>query len=116
MLVALDVREGQRVRRGDRLGTVEIQSANALSADPAAESPDIVARERAQIGERRHLATAASPAERTRLDPTPRQLHPRLQALDRPIPLQPARVTPPRTPSTRIAPTRPTSYHTRRHY
>src|SRR3546814_7597010 len=33
MLVALDVREGQRVRRGDRLGTVEIQSANALSSE-----------------------------------------------------------------------------------
>src|SRR3546814_14871284 len=40
MLVALDVREGQRVRRGDRPGTVEIQSANALGADPPAGPPD----------------------------------------------------------------------------
>src|SRR3546814_12710738 len=78
-------REGQRGRRGDRLGTVEIQSANALSADPAAESLDIVARERAQIGERRHLATAASTAERSRLDAATRQLHLRIKALDRQI-------------------------------
>src|SRR3546814_19071964 len=94
MLVALDVREGQRVRRGDRLGTVEIQSANALSADPAAESLDIVARERAQIGERRHLATAASTAERSRLDAATPQPHLRIKALDRQIALQPARLAP----------------------
>src|SRR3546814_13010773 len=74
MLVALDVREGQRVRRGDRLGTVEIQNANALSADPAAESLDIVARERAQIGARRHLATAASPPSSNRSPPATRPL------------------------------------------
>ncbi|HVI97785.1 MAG TPA: HlyD family efflux transporter periplasmic adaptor subunit [Sphingomonas sp.] len=91
-LVALDVREGQRVRRGDRLGTIEIQSANALSADPAAESLAIVTRERAQIGAQRRLATSANTEERRRLADAARQLRLRIAALDRQIALQRARV------------------------
>src|SRR3546814_4953941 len=47
---------------------------------------------RSQIGERRHLATAASTAERSRLDAATRQLHLRIKALDRQIALQRARV------------------------
>jgi membrane fusion protein len=91
-LVALDVREGQRVRRGDRLGVVELQSANGLASDPAARALALVAHERAQLSKQRRLATAASEADRGRLTAEAAQLRARLTATDRQIALQRARV------------------------
>ncbi len=91
-LVALDVHEGQRVRRGDRLGVVALQSANGLASDPAARALALVARERAQLGDQQRLATAANEADRRRLSAEATQLRARLAAADRRIALQRARV------------------------
>jgi membrane fusion protein len=91
-LVSLDVRDGQRVRKGDRLGMVKIQSANDLARDPAQQSLDIVARERAELGEQRRLATTGSGEDARRLAATTAQLRVRLAATDRQIALQRQRV------------------------
>ena len=91
-LVALAVRDGQRVRKGDRLGVVEIQSANDLARDPAQQSLDIVARERAALDQQRRLARLANAQEDRRLAASAGQLRVRLAATDRQIALQRARV------------------------
>lgn len=91
-LVALAVRDGQRVRKGDRLGVVEIQSANDLARDPAQQSLDIVARERAGLDQQRRLARLANAQEDRRLAASAGQLRVRLAATDRQIALQRARV------------------------
>jgi membrane fusion protein len=91
-LIALDVRDGQRVHKGDRLGVVEIQSANDLARDPAAQSLDIVARERAELGRQRMLAGQGSEQEARRLAAAATQLRIRLAATDRQIALQRSRV------------------------
>ncbi|MGN6277569.1 MAG: HlyD family secretion protein [Sphingomonas sp.] len=91
-LVSLDVHEGQRVHKGDRLGTVEIQSANALTRDPAQQSLDIVARERAELGQQRRIATAGSAEDAHRLATAAAQLRVQLVATDRQIALQRQRV------------------------
>ncbi|MGN6268435.1 MAG: HlyD family secretion protein [Sphingomonas sp.] len=92
-LIALDVHDGQRVRKGDRLGVVEIQSANDLARDPAAQSLDIVARQRAEIGRQRALAEQGNGEDARRLAAAAGQLRIRLAATDRQIALQRSRVT-----------------------
>ena len=91
-LIALDVHEGQRVREGDRLGIVEIQSANDFARDPAGQSLAIVTRERAEIGRQRALAAQGSGDDAQRLADAVRQLRIRIAATDRQIALQRSRV------------------------
>ena len=91
-LIALDVHDGQRVRKGDRLGVVEIQSANDLARDPAQQSLAIVARQRAELARQRVLARQGSGEDARRLAAAAAQLRIRLAATDRQIALQRARV------------------------
>ncbi|HEU4960440.1 MAG TPA: HlyD family efflux transporter periplasmic adaptor subunit [Sphingomonas sp.] len=91
-LVALAVHDGQRVHKGDRLGVVEIQSANDLARDPAQQSLDIVARERAGLSEQRRLARLTNAEDGRRLAAAAQQLRVRIVATDRQIALQRARV------------------------
>jgi membrane fusion protein len=91
-LVSLDVAEGQHVRQGERLGTVEIQNANEASSDPADEALGIVKRQRAQLGEQQRLAEEANAQETARLGDAAAQLRLRLAALGRQIALQRSRV------------------------
>jgi len=92
VLIALDVRDGQHVRKGDRLGVVQIQSANDLARDPAAQSLAIVARERAEIGRQRALAEQGNAEDARRLQATAAQMRIRIEATDRQIALQRSRV------------------------
>jgi membrane fusion protein len=91
-LVSLDVAEGQRVRQGEPLGTVEIQSANEASSDPADEALAIVERHRAQLGEQQRLAELANAQESVRLGEAAAQMRIRLATMDRQIALQRTRL------------------------
>jgi membrane fusion protein len=91
-LVSLNVTEGQRVAQGERLGAVEIQSANEIASDPAGKALDIVKRQRAQLGEQQRLAELASGQEVTRLRDAAAQMRLRLAAIDRQLVLQRTRV------------------------
>jgi membrane fusion protein len=91
-LVALDVREGQQVHKGDRLGVIEIQSANDVARDPAAQSLAIVGREQAGIDARRRLAAQGNAQDNARLTASTAQFGIRLAALDQQIALQRGRV------------------------
>jgi membrane fusion protein len=91
-LVALDVHDGQRVHKGDRIGVVQIQSANALARDPAQQALTIVARERAALGRQRAAAEQGNAEEAKRLAGAAAQLRVRIAATDRQIALQRTRV------------------------
>ena len=91
-LIALDVHDGQRVHKGDRLGVVQIQSANALARDPAGQSLAIVAGERAALQRQRALVERGKAEDGRRLAAAAGQLRIRLAATDRQIALQRARV------------------------
>jgi len=91
-LIALDVHDGQHVHRGDRIGVVQIQSANVLARDPAQQALAIVARERAALDRKRALARQGNAEEAKRLAATAAQLRVRIAATDRQIALQRSRV------------------------
>lgn len=91
-LVSLNVTEGKKVRQGDRLGAVEIQSANEISSDPADRALDIVKRQRAQLGEQQQLAEMTNAQEIRRLNGAVSQMRIRLATMDRQIALQRTRV------------------------
>ncbi len=92
ILAALDVREGQSVRRGQRLGVVELQSANAFTDNPAAQSLGIVARQRAELDEQQKLSSLSSAQDQERLRSTAREMADRLGTMVRQIGLQQERV------------------------
>lgn len=92
VLTSLSVREGQRVRPGDRLGTVEIQSASDASRDPAGQSLAIVQRQRARLLEQQRLSQIASTQDRQRLADSIGQIGIRLAATDKQVALQDKRV------------------------
>ncbi|WHO38440.1 HlyD family efflux transporter periplasmic adaptor subunit [Sphingobium sp. AP49] len=92
VLTSLSVHEGQSVRRGQRLATVEIQSANDASNDPGGQSLSIMQRQRARLLEQQRLSKQASAQDRQRLNGTVAQMRIRLAAMDKQIAIQGKRV------------------------
>lgn len=91
-LVSLDVAEGQRVRAGQRLGTIEIQSASRAGSDPAGQSLAILERQQRQLDQQRRLAMHASEHEAQRLNQAARQMQLRLASMEKQLTLQRQRV------------------------
>jgi membrane fusion protein len=91
-LVDLRVREGQQVQQGEPLATIETQSATTASADPGADSMNIVNRQRQLIDDQSKLAAQASSSDALRLRQSVKQMQSRMATMTRQIALQKARV------------------------
>jgi membrane fusion protein len=96
-LVSLEVAEGERVSKGQRLGAVEIQNANEASSDPAARSLFLLDEQRHRLDEQRRLARNASMQDAGRLEATVREIRVQISSIDRQIALQRKRVESART-------------------
>lgn len=93
MLTALDVREGEQVKAGQRLATLRLQSANAASIDPAGQSLSILARQGDDVTAQSDLARATMREDTARLKSSVTAMTTRMQAIDQQIGIQRERVT-----------------------
>lgn len=69
-ITSIAVKEGRMVRAGQQLATLSLQSANSASANPAAQSLDILARQGSEIANQVGLARASAREDASRLAAT----------------------------------------------
>jgi membrane fusion protein len=91
-LLSIDVKEGAFVRAGTRLATLSLQSATTASADPAAQSLDILARQGSEIANQGALAKASTREDANRLNATLEATAARLRTIGQQIAIQRQRV------------------------
>jgi membrane fusion protein len=87
-ITSIAVKEGRLVRAGQQLATLSLQSANSASANPAAQSLDILARQGSEIANQVGLARASAREDSSRLAATVQASAARLDTVAEQITIQ----------------------------
>lgn len=87
-ITSISVKDGASVRAGQPLATLSLQSPNAASADPAAQSLDILARQGSEIANQVALARAGAREDASRLSATVQASAARIETIAEQIAIQ----------------------------
>ncbi len=92
MLASIDVSEGQSVRQGQRLATVQLQSGNSATDDPAGQSLGLLQRQNSEVDAQAELFRASNREDEARLRASAREMSERLNTMAQQIAIQQKRV------------------------